>query len=149
MSILKLNSLLLFTEYVRMYMCVRANICMCVKGISMPTMLCSEYLMWLTNCPQTFEHTFSLKVCFAYKKDLYILSDFVSFSEIWGVYSLEPIYNDASGSAVCPLWLSSWSREAFAQSTPGVTFIFPDILEYINTNTKSKHSKINDHCQGI
>lgn len=63
-----------------------------------------------------------------------------------GIYPHQTVYNDALGLAAFPLWLFSWSREAFAQSTPGVTFISSDILEYINTNTKSKHSKINDHC---
>lgn len=62
------------------------------------------------------------------------------------IYPHQAVYNDALGLAACPLWLFSWSRETFAQSTPGVTFIYLDILEYINTNTKSKHSKINDHC---
>lgn len=110
---------------------------------------------WLglqTAPKQTSEHNGSLKVWLTYKKGSYTGTfslTFALFLEIWGVFSLEPIYNDALGSAVCPLRLSSRSREAFAQSTPGVTFIFSDILEYINTNTKSKHGKINDHRQGI
>lgn len=65
--------------------------------------------------------------------------------ESMGIYPHQTVYNDALGLAACPLWLFSWSRETFAQSTPGVTFI-PQTYWNILMQTLNQNTKINDHC---